>query len=182
MKRSGRKSTVALAGLLCTFGLGTAAASAQAYSWSIDVTGPPTGRVGDPLALKVSGKNPPPGEYWFNSYFSVDALPASAVSACPAGHAESSQMAVQTSAAGGTHVTPVWVRENPNGIGDWSASVAYTPKAAGRMLICAYTNDGFSNTEARAHTAISVRQAGAMRKRCKKAKRASAAKKCRKRR
>jgi hypothetical protein len=182
--RIARRVAVALA--LCFTGVAATAGSALAYSFSIDVSGPSSGSVGRAVALEVRGKNPAPAEYWFNSYYSVEAVPAHVVSACPGGHAEASQMAVETVPQGGTHVTPIWVRENPNAAGDWSSALAYTPRVPGRMLLCAYTNDGFTNTLARAQTAIEVRSARApARKRCKKAARKTAivaAKKCKRRR
>jgi hypothetical protein len=171
---------LALAAALGALALGVITPAAGAYSFSIGVSAPANATVGRPVPLQVNGVNPPPAEYWFNSYFSVEALPASVFPMCPAGHEEGSQAVVETVAAGGTHVTPVWVRERVSDSGAWLASLAYTPRAAGRMLLCAYTNDAFTHTLARASTAVDVRSAKA-KKRCKKKvkRRSAARKKCR---
>jgi hypothetical protein len=179
MRSTTLKVSLVIAGLLGSI---SASPAVAADSFGIAIAGPPAATVGQSLSLQVSGKNPPPAEYWYDSYFSVEALPAAAMPACPAGHEEGSQAAVETVGNGGGHVTPVWVRERPDASGAWSASLAYTPKAPGRFLLCAYTNDGFTNTLAAAATAIQVNSAStsaAVKKHCKK-KRHS--KKCRKRR
>lgn len=166
-QRRGRAALLACLGALAAL-VGPAAARGETFSLAL--TGPPTGVVGRPLALQASGVNPPPAEYWFVSYLDVYAIPASVVPACPAGYLDGLQAASQTASAGGERVAgPLF--EHPDPAGAWSTPIAYTPKAAGRILLCAYT-ENVTNTLAAAAWAIEVRPAPtarkAKRKKCRK--------------
>lgn len=54
----------ALAALVLAIGASPALA---APGFSISISGPSTATVGKPVLLKVSGKNPSPAEYWFQT-------------------------------------------------------------------------------------------------------------------
>jgi hypothetical protein len=174
LRRTGLVAALAAAALAVW-----AAPAAAAPGFSIAISGPSTATVGKPVLLKVSGKNPPPAEYWFNTYIGVDAIPASVIASCPTEYLEGIQLAESTWASGGDHLAGPQ-NEPRDAAGNWSIPVGYTPSVGGKMLICAYSQN-VQNTLAFTQHAIQVSRAGAG-KRCKKPKRGSAsAKKCRKR-
>lgn len=162
------RAAARLAPLVCLAALAAGASPAQGATFTLSLTGPPTAAVGKPLALQASGLNPPPAEYWFVSYLDVYAVPASVIPSCPSGYLDGLQAATQTVDAGGERVAgPLF--EQPDAAGSWSTPVAYTPKAAGRMLLCAYT-ENVTNTLATASWTIDVRRAPArkQRRKCRK--------------
>jgi hypothetical protein len=195
MKGSKRARKLALATVLAVLGAVVAASSAQAYSFSIGVTGPSSMTVGQTALLDVSGQNPTPDYpdyYWFSTWLSVDVIDGGIVAGCPATQEAGKQLALAT---GGDYL--VFAQREPvDWNGAWSVPVGYTPGGPGKALICAYSDDGSTNTLAKAQAIIDVRAPGATgagtgtgsttgaRKACKKPKRrtAAAARKCRKRR
>jgi hypothetical protein len=172
---------VALAAVLCVLGLGASASQASAANgFSIGVAGPSTASMGQLLTLKVSGKNPtpgPPDDYWFGTWLSVDVIPTQVASSCPPTHDEGYQLGQAGAAYGGGYLV-FTQREPVNANGDWSITVGYTPNVAGKKLICAYSDDGYTNTLAVGQHTIEVAAAGATAgKKCKKKRR-----KCKRRR
>jgi hypothetical protein len=188
MKHSRRNHAVALAAVLGVLGLGTAATPAVAADgFTIGVAGPSTATVGQPTVLKVSGKNPtpgPPDNYWFATWLSVDVIPATYASSCPATADEGMQLGIAGAMDGGGYLV-FTQREPVDANGNWSVSVGYTPNVAGRKLICAYSDDGYTNTLAVGQHAIDVRPAAttstAKKAGCKKPRKARSKKKCKKR-
>ena len=175
MKRSRRNRAAALATGLSVLALGASATPALgADGFSIGVSGPSSTNVGQSTLLKVSGKNPtpgPPDNYWFGTWLSVNVIPTSIASSCPPTHDEGYQLGQAGYAQGGGYLV-FTQREPVNANGDWSVTVGYTPVVAGKMLICAYSDDGYTNTLAVGGRPIEVLGAGATaRKACKKKRR-----------
>jgi hypothetical protein len=190
MKRSRRTHAVALAAVLGVLGVGAAASPAVAApGFSIGVAGPSTATVGQSTILKVSGKNPtpgPPDDYWFATWLSVDVIPASIATTCPPTADEGMQLGIAGAAEGGGYLV-FTQREPVDANGNWSVSVGYTPGHAGRKLVCAYSDDGYTNTLAVGGHTIDVRgpATGTAKTRkagCKKPRKARSKKRCRKRR
>jgi hypothetical protein len=177
-----RRTAVATA--LAAAGLAAAASPALAApGFSITVTGPESATVGKTILLTASGQNPTPAESWFNSYLEVNAIPTSVIASCPSEYLQGTQIAQASASAGGKHLAgpQVEVRDTD---GTWSAPVAFTPSAAGKMLICAYS-ENLTNTLAVDQHVINVQGGkGKAAKKCRKGRRggASAAKRCRNRR
>jgi hypothetical protein len=172
MKRSKRTYALAVAAVLGVLGLGTTAASAQAYSWSVNIGGPSSGTAGQTLTLKIGGQNPTPDYpdyYWFSTWLSVDVIPTSVVSSCPDTHYEGFQLGSASRAQGGGYLV-FTQRENVDTAGTWSTTVGYTPPVPGRMLICAYSDDGYANTLAKAQHVIDVGGPASGGKRCRHAR------------
>jgi hypothetical protein len=185
MKSSRKKHAVALAAVLGVLGLATTATPALgADGFSIGVSGPSTATAGQLLTLKVSGKNPTPGYpdyYWFGTWLSVDVIPTTLASSCPPTAEEGSQLGVAGGSQGGGYLV-LTQREPVDANGNWSVAVGYQPPVAGRMLICAYSDDGYTNTLAIGELAIDVSGPGgpgavAAKKSCKKKR-----KKCKRKR
>jgi hypothetical protein len=137
--------------------LGAAASPALGSTYTLNLSAPPSGAVGQPMIIQASGSNP--ADDFFYSYLDVDAIPASVLSSCPSGYLEASQIATSTYAQGGEWVA-VAQRENVDAAGNWSMPVAYTPSVPGRFLICGYTNDGATGTLATASLAVDVQGSG----------------------
>ncbi len=150
---------MALAAVLGVLGLGAGASPALgADGFSVGIAGPASATVGQPLTLKVSGKNPTPGYpdyYWYGTWLSVDVIPTSIASTCPPTHYEGRQLAIAGAAEGGGYLV-FTQREPVDPNGNWSVTVGYQPNYVGRKLICAYSDDGYTNTLATGEFAIDV--------------------------
>ena len=116
-----------------------AAASPALGAYTLNLSAPPTPAVGQPVVIQASGSNPPTD--FFSSWLDVSAIPASVLSACPAGYLNAFQVASSTGAQGGEVVARA-VREDVDARGNFSIPSVYTPTVPGRFLICGYTNDG----------------------------------------
>src|SRR5262249_7712255 len=99
-----------------------------------------------------TGTDPPATQYPFLSWLTVVAIPATVVSTCPTGYVDATQVATQ---AGG-EILAMASRENPDVAGNFTNSVGYTPEALGAVLVCAYTNDGLTDTFATASLLLNV--------------------------
>jgi hypothetical protein len=146
-------STLAAAGALV---LAAPAAPALGNDFSLSLSAPSTGVVGQPMIIQATGKNPPPAEYWFPMWLHVDAIPAGVMSSCPASSQDSTQIAL---AAGGEYLAFAQ-RENVAADGSFAHPVGFTPKKPGAWLICGYTEDGITNTMATASLRMEVTAAG----------------------
>jgi len=131
--------------------LAAGAPSALASGFSLQLSSPSPGVAGQPMVLQASGTIPLddlPYPYWF----SLDALPASVVSTCPAEAGAGAQLAIH---AGGELVV-LTQREVADATGQFSLPVGFTPWAPGRYLLCAYTDDGATTTLAAAALVLDV--------------------------
>lgn len=180
--RSTLRRTAIAAALAATALAAAASPALAAPGYSISVSGPSTGSVGKTILLNVSGTNPTPEESWFNSYMEVNAIPAGVMPSCPTEYLQATQIAEASFGSGGDHLAGPQI-EVRDPAGSWSAAVAFTPTAPGRMLICAYS-ENLTSTLAMTQHAINVQGGKAAGRKCKRAKgrAAAAARKCRKRR
>lgn len=150
-------SKVVCAGALC-FVATASPALGDEPGYTMNLAAPPTATVGQPIIMQASGSNPPSN--FFSSWLDVHAIPTSVLSSCPAGYLNSAQVAESSSAQGG-EIIALGQREQVDAAGNWSMPIAYSPRVAGRFLICAYSNDGATYTfVARSHT-LNVQPAGA---------------------
>lgn len=123
-------------------------------AFTLNVSAPSTPVVGKPLVLQATGTIDL-DELVFPYWFSLDAIPTSVTTTCPAERWEGVQFA---QANGGSVV--VWTqREVPDAAGNFSIPIAVTPSAPGSLLLCAYTDDGAMNTLARASLTLDIQPA-----------------------
>ena len=156
MKWAGRISKLTAAGIV---GLGTAAAPALGQTHTLNLSAPSsTAVVGQTIIIQASGSNEQEPIVDFSSYLTVVAIPTSVLSACPADYSSGKQVARSTSAEGG-EVLDEYHREEEDAAGNFSMPVAYTPRFAGRFLICGYTDDAATTTLATASLALTVEAA-----------------------
>jgi hypothetical protein len=157
MKSAGaRISTLTAAGIL---GLGVGATPALGQTHTLNLSGPSTAAVGQPIIIQASGSNEQEPIVDFSSYLTVVAIPTSVLSACPADYSSGKQVALSSSAQGG-EVLDEFHREDEDAAGNFSMPVAYTPGTPGRFLICGYTDDAATTTLATASLALTVEAAG----------------------
>lgn len=151
MKRLARTSICALAatGVL---GLGASAGPALADSYSLDLTGPATAAVGQPVVFQATGQNPPPSEWWATSWIKAGAIPASVMPSCPAD--QSSGIGVATGAGG--DLLEIAMPPNLDPTGAFNNVIGWTPRYAGDWLICGYQDDGVGYTLARDQLTVHV--------------------------
>jgi hypothetical protein len=151
-----RSSTLTAAAIL---GLGVGATPALGQTHTLNLTGPSTAAVGQPIVIQASGSNEQEPFVDFSSYLTVVAIPTSVLSACPGDYDSAKQVARSTSAQGG-EVLDEFHREDEDAAGNFSMPVAYTPGTPGRFLICGYTDDAATTTLATASLALTVEAAG----------------------
>jgi hypothetical protein len=140
--------------LAAAFALG-GPAPALAADFSLAIAGPSSGAVGQAMLLRANGTIPPadlPYSHWFSAFV----IPAPIIPACPADHYEAWQIAVTTGGAYLTHAQ----RENADSAGNFSVPFGLTPWAPGDFRVCAYTDDGYTNTNARAEHLVHVKASG----------------------
>ena len=143
---------IAVAGVL---GFGVAATPALGQTHTLNLSGPSTAAVGQPIIIQASGSNEQEPIVDFSSYLTVVAIPTSVLSACPADYSSAKQVAQSTSAQGG-EVLDQFHREEEDAAGNFSMPVAYTPRTPGRFLICGYTDDAATTTLAKASLTLTV--------------------------
>jgi hypothetical protein len=144
----------ATGGVLVALGVGASPALGSTYT--LNLSGPSTALVGDPTIIQASGSNPP--DDFFFSYLDAHAIPTSALSTCPSGYLDSSQVADSTYADGGEALATAQ-HENVDAAGNWSTPIGWTPRVPGQFLICGYTNDGAQGTLATASLTLTVQGA-----------------------
>jgi hypothetical protein len=145
---------VAAGGVLVVLGIGATPALGQTHTLSLSAPSS-TAAVGQTIIIQASGSNEQEPIVDFFSYLTVVAIPASALSACPADYDSAKQVARSTSAQGG-EVLDEFHREEEDAAGNFSMPVAYTPGTRGRFLICGYTDDAATSTLATASLVLSV--------------------------
>jgi hypothetical protein len=149
-------STLTATGIL---GLGVGATPALGQTHTLNLSAPSsTAVVGQTIIIQASGFNPQDPVFTFSSYLSIDAIPTSVLSTCPADYSAAAQIARETYAQGGEVVTS-YQREDVDAAGNFSIPVAYVPRVAGRFLLCGYTDDGATTTLATASLALNVEDA-----------------------
>ncbi len=147
MKRLG----AALAGALA---LGATPAPALAAGFTLNLAQQSDAVVGRPLVILATGTIPFE-DLQFPYWFSLDAIPPTVTTTCPPDHFEGAQFA---NANGGAVVTFAQ-GERPDGAGNFTVPVAVTPRAPGSVLLCAYTDDGATNTLAGASLLLDIEPA-----------------------
>jgi hypothetical protein len=123
-------------------------------AFSLDLSAPSTPVVGKPLILQATGTIDL-DELAFPYWFSLDAIPTSVTSTCPADRWVGAQLAEST----GGSIVVLSQREAPDAAGNFSIPVGVTPTAPGSLLLCAYTDDGATATLARASMVLNIRPA-----------------------
>lgn len=129
------------------------APTALAATHSLNLSGPSTALVGQPVVYRVTGTAAPPAEYWDQSWIDVSALPARIVPACPPNAGSATQLATR---AGGALLT-IAMRPNKDAAGNFTNQVGLTAIAPGTVLICAYTANGVGATLSLASLTLTVR-------------------------
>lgn len=133
-------------------GPGVAPASAV-DGHTLTLSGPGTAVVGKVSTIKASGVVP--DDVFLNRYLNVYAIPTSVVSACPATFQNAIQLAYASASDGGDSVA-IYVPVE----GNFEVPVAYTPTAAGPLLLCGYVHEGVETMATDTHS-IKVSKAGA---------------------
>jgi hypothetical protein len=128
-----------------------APATALADEYSLTISAPAGGAVNQPLLLHGNGHTPL-DHIQYSHWFSAHVIPASVMSTCPSDHYEAWQIAVSTGGAYLTHAQ----KEKPDANGDFSVPFGLTPWAPGDYIVCAYSDDGYTNTVARAQHDLHV--------------------------
>jgi hypothetical protein len=143
-------------GAALAIALGATAAPAHAAGFTLNLAAQSEAVVGQPLILQATGTIPP-DEIQFPYWFSLDAIPPTVATSCPPDHFEGAQFA---NANGGAVIT-FDQGERPDAGGNFTVPVAVTPSAPGSVLLCAYTDDGATNTLAGASLMLDIKPAAA---------------------
>ena len=120
--------------------------------FTLDLTAESQAVVGKPMIIRATGTIPPPGDIPIPYWFSLDAIPTTVTSTCPPDRWQGVQFAEAT---GGT-VVVLTQREVPDAAGNFTIPVAVTPRGAGSVLLCGYTDDGLTNTLAGASLVLDI--------------------------
>ena len=139
---------------IATLALLATAGPAAADGFSLTLSAPETPVVGKPMLLEANGSIPLdhiPYSYWF----SLSAIPTAVTTTCPSDHFEAKQIANATGGA----ILVFTQREAVDGTGNFSIPVGITPSAPGPILLCGYTDDGFTNTLAIAPLLLEIEPA-----------------------
>lgn len=140
--------------------LGVSGTPALGADHTLSLSAPSSAAVGQTVIIQASGWNYQDPVFTFSSYLSIDAIPTSVLSTCPADYSAAAQIARETSAQGGEVVTS-YQSEDGDAEGNFSIPVAYVPRFAGRFLLCGYSDDAATSTVATASLILDVRGAGA---------------------
>jgi hypothetical protein len=133
---------------------GATAGPAQADGFSLKLTGPSRSVVGRPSVIHAVGRNPPPAEYQFASWLSVDLVRTRAVTRCPAGSDEAAQLAEATGGA----ILARALSEDADAAGASSIAVGFTARIPGRFLLCGYTANENGTVLAAASRTVTVKR------------------------
>ena len=153
------KRTVPFASLAAVTGLlalGAAASPALGATHTLNLSGPSTVVVGEPVVFQVTGTAAPPSEFWNLSWIEVFALPPSVVSECPPDAHSGGQLAEGTGGA----ILTIAMNPNKDEAGNFSNQVGATPSAPGRVLLCAYTVNEEGGTLSRASLMLTIVERG----------------------
>jgi hypothetical protein len=150
-------SLLARALAVAAVGLAVGAASAQASGFTLGLSAPPA-VVGQPIVLSATGTIPV-DQIQYPYWFSLDAIPTTLTTTCPADRWEATQFA-NTSGS----VIVLSQRETPDSAGRFTVPVAIKPTAPGTVLLCGYTDDGLTTTLAQASLLLDIKPASAARR------------------
>jgi hypothetical protein len=145
------KSSLAAAVVIA---VGAFASPALGSGFTLSLSAPSTPVVGKSQILQASGTIPV-DEIEFLHWFSLYAIPPSVTTTCPADKWEGWQFA----AGNGGTVVVLSQRVRPDAAGNFSIPVAVTPNAPGKVLLCGYTDDGYTNTRAGASLMLDIQPA-----------------------
>jgi hypothetical protein len=135
------KHLVLIGAVLAAVAFGMPAAPALAAVFTLNLAPQSEAVVGRPLVIQATGTIPPEDVQWLY-WFSLDAIPTSVTTTCPADRWQGSQFAIGS----GGSIVVLTQRESPDVAGNFTIPVAITPSAAGSVLLCAYTDDGEAGT------------------------------------
>ena len=119
--------------------------------FALKLSAPPRVVVGQPTVVQVTGTIPVESTR-FPYWLSVVSISPTVMSSCPANPWDAEQVA---NATGGS-VLVLTSREVPDAYGNFTAPVGINPYAAGRVMICAYTDDGGMVTLAAASLMLTI--------------------------
>jgi hypothetical protein len=137
--------------------LGASAAPALADSpgYSMHLSAPATVTVGQPTVIELKGIHPPPEDWASTSWIEAGAIPASVLPSCPAD--DQSGIGVATGAGGDLIAIADAVNLDP--VGNYDNYLGWTPRYAGKWLICGYQDDGTGFTLTRDQIIVDVANA-----------------------
>jgi hypothetical protein len=140
--------------LICAavMALAASAAPALAGTYTMHLSGPATTGVGQPIVIEATGVHPPPDDWTATSWIEAGAVPASAVPVCPADG--QSGISIATGANG--DLLEIAMALNLDPIGNYDNFIGWTPRYAGKWLICAYQDDGTGYTLTRDQLTVEV--------------------------
>jgi hypothetical protein len=164
-----RQTIGAIAALATAAGVAASPAIAEGAN-TLKLTAESGAVVGKPMIVRASGTIPPPGDIAIPYWFSLSAIPPTVTGTCPPDRWEGVQFALGS----GGSVLVLSQREVPDAAGNFTVPVAVTPSKAGSVLLCGYTDDGLTNTLARASLRLDIASAGSRRHSRGALKRASA--------
>jgi hypothetical protein len=143
MNKTLRTGAIALVVLAAT------STPALADGFTLELTAPPA-VVGQPMVMHANGTIDV-DELAYPYWFSLDAIPTSVTTTCPADRWEGAQFATATGS-----IVVLSQRETPDEAGRFTIPVAITPTAPGTVLLCGYTDDGLTNTLATASLVLDI--------------------------
>jgi hypothetical protein len=129
--------------------------SPASAAFTLKLSAPEPAVVGKPMVLQATGTNEFT-EYSYLFWFSLAAIPTSVTTTCPDDHYVGAQMALGS----GGSIIVFTQRESMDAAGNFTIPVAVTPTSAGSLLLCGYTDDGLTNTMAKASLVLDIKQAG----------------------
>jgi len=137
--------------------LGASATPALADSpgYSMHLSAPATVTVGQPTVIELKGIHPPPEDWASTSWIEAGAIPASVLPACPADG--QSGVGVATGANG--DMLAIATALNLDQFGNYDNYLGWTPRYAGKWLICGYQDDGTGFTLTRDQITVDVTNA-----------------------
>jgi hypothetical protein len=148
------KRPVLIGAALTALALGLPAAPALADGFTLNLAAQSEAVVGRPMIVRATGTIPP-ASVWAPYWFSLDAIPTTFTTTCPADRWEGAQFA---NGSGGSIVV-LSQSERPDVAGNFTIPVAVTPSAPGSVLLCGYTDDGEATTLAAASLILNIKPA-----------------------
>ena len=144
--------------LIATGAIASAAPASPALGagFALDLSASATPVVGEPMVLQATGIVPA-DTVATPYFFSLDVLPATVTTTCPADQAAVAEL---VASSGGT-VLVDREREDPDPAGSFSTPIGVRPTGAGSVLLCGYIDDGGTAALATASLILEIRPAPA---------------------